>query len=214
MSNIKIKTFIFNPFQENTYLLYDESGEAVIIDPGCYTQNEEDELALFISDNNLNLKHLLNTHSHIDHILGNRFIVEKYGLPLQSHQKDAFLIERAKDQAVVFGMQIEEPPMPGNYLDESDILKFGNSELKIIHAPGHSPGSLVFYNTENRFMIVGDVLFNQSIGRTDLPGGNLDTLLKSIFTKLFPLGDDMTVYPGHGAPTTIGQERVANPFLG
>lgn len=210
---ITIKTFIFNPFQENTYLLYDESGEAVVIDPGCYSKSEEEQLSSYIEENNLNLKHLLNTHSHIDHILGNRFISEKYKLTVASHQEDEFLIERAKEQAVLFGMQIEEPPKVGKYLNETDTIKFGNSELKTLHAPGHSPGSLVFYNTEQRFMIVGDVLFNQSIGRTDLPGGNLDTLLKSIFTKLFPLGDDMKVYSGHGTTTTIGQERISNPFF-
>jgi glyoxylase-like metal-dependent hydrolase (beta-lactamase superfamily II) len=210
---ITIKTFVFNPFQENTYLLYDETGEAVIIDPGCYAKSEEEQLHAFVEANNLTLKHLLNTHSHIDHILGNRFVSEQYNLPVQSHKEDEFLITRAKEQAVLFGMQIDEPPMPENYLDENDTIKFGNSELKIVHAPGHSPGSLVFYNDNERFMIVGDVLFNQSIGRTDLPGGNLDTLLKSIFTKLFPLGDDMKVYSGHGATTTIGQERISNPFF-
>ncbi len=210
---ITIKTFIFNPFQENTYLLYDESGEAVIIDPGCYAKSEEEQLSKYLEENNLKLKHLLNTHSHIDHILGNRFISEKYKLQVESHQEDEFLIERAKEQAVLFGMQIEAPPTVGKYIDENNAIKFGNSELKIIHAPGHSPGSLVFYNTEQRFMIVGDVLFNQSIGRTDLPGGNLDTLLESIFTKLFPLGDDMKVYSGHGTTTTIGQERISNPFF-
>ena len=210
---ITIKTFIFNPFQENTYLLYDESGEAVIIDPGCYAKSEEKQLSTYLEENNLKLKRLLNTHSHIDHILGNRFISEKYKLQVESHQEDEFLIERAKEQAVLFGMQIEAPPTVGKYIDENNAIKFGNSELKIIHAPGHSPGSLVFYNTEQRFMIVGDVLFNQSIGRTDLPGGNLDTLLESIFTKLFPLGDDMKVYSGHGTTTTIGQERISNPFF-
>ncbi len=210
---ITIKTFVFNPFQENTYLLYDETSEAVIIDPGCSAKSEEEQLSAFVEANNLTLKHLLNTHSHIDHILGNRFVSEQYNLPVQSHKEDEFLITRAKEQAVLFGMQIDEPPMPGNYLDENDTIKFGNSELKIVHAPGHSPGSLVFYNENERFMIVGDVLFNQSIGRTDLPGGNLDTLLKSIFTKLFPLGDDMKVYSGHGATTTIGQERISNPFF-
>ena len=211
---ITIKTFVFNPFQENTYLLYDESGEAVIIDPGCYAQSEEEQLSTFIKDNKLKIKHLINTHSHIDHILGNAFVSQKYKLPLQSHKEDVFLIERAKEQAKLFGMQIDTPPMPDNYIDENDSIKFGNSLLKIIHAPGHSPGSLVFYNSDEHFMIVGDVLFNQSIGRTDLPGGNLDTLMKSIFTKLFPLGDDMKVYSGHGPTTTIGQERIGNPFLG
>ena len=210
---IKIKTFVFNPFQENTYILYDETGDAVIIDPGCYTSKEEESLIHFISDNNLKLKHLINTHSHIDHILGNRFITEQFNLDLQSHKEDEFLIERAKEQGLAFGIKIDNPPLPRKYLDEGMIIEFGNSKLEIIHAPGHSPGSLVFYNLNEKFMIVGDVLFNQSIGRTDLPGGSYEVLMHSIVQKLFPLGDDMEVFSGHGAPTTIGQERISNPFL-
>ena len=210
---IKIKTFVFNPFQENTYLLYDETGEAVIIDPGCSTGPEEEHLLKFIKENNIGLKHLLNTHSHIDHILGNRFISEQFKLTLESHKDDEVLIKRAEDQAAMFGVKIESPPLPGKYLDEGMQVKFGNSVLEIVHAPGHSPGSIVFYNKTEKFMIVGDVLFNQSIGRTDLPGGSYDVLIDSITNKLFPLGDDMEVYSGHGTPTTIGQERISNPFL-
>jgi len=210
---ITIKRFVFNPFQENTYLLYNETKEAVLIDAGCYAQAERDKLSNFLKDNNLTLKRLLNTHSHIDHILGNQFIVDNYSLDLESHKEDEFLIERAKDQAAAFGITIESTILPKKYLNEGDQIKFGNSVLDIIHAPGHSPGSIVFYNKEEKFMIVGDVLFNQSIGRTDLPGGNYDTLINSIKTKLFPLGDDMEVYCGHGANTTIGQERISNPFL-
>jgi len=210
---IKIKTFVFNPFQENTYLLYDETGEAVIIDPGCYTKDEEESLFSFIKNNNIGLKHLLNTHSHIDHILGNQFISEQFKLSVESHKADEFLIKNAKQQGIVFGIQIDEPPLPENYLEEGMQIQFGNSVLDIVHAPGHSPGSLVYYNKKERFMIVGDVLFNQSIGRTDLPGGSYDVLVDSITNKLFPLGDNMNVYSGHGSPTTIGQERISNPFL-
>lgn len=210
---IKIKTFIFNPFQENTYLLYDETNNAVIIDPGCYTNEEEDTLLSFIKEKNISLKRILNTHSHIDHILGNKFISEQFQLPIESHQADEFLIKNAKEQAVVFGMQMDKPPLPGNYLDEGMQIRFGDSVLDIVHAPGHSPGSLVYYSKKEKFMIVGDVLFNQSIGRTDLPGGSYDILLNSITHKLFPLGDDMKVYSGHGPTTTISQERTSNPFL-
>ena len=210
---IKIKTFIVNPFQENTYLLYDETGEAVIIDAGCYSQAEKDELLSYLKANNLVLKRLLNTHSHIDHILGNQFIVANFNLELESHKEDEFLIKRAKEQAASFGISIESSPLPTKYLNEGDQIKFGDSVLDIIHAPGHSPGSIVFYNKVEGFMIVGDVLFNQSIGRTDLPGGNYDTLISSIKNKLFPLGDEMEVYCGHGSNTTIGQERISNPFL-
>ncbi len=210
---ITIKRFVFNPFQENTYLLYDETRDAVLIDAGCYAQAEKDKLSNFLKDNNLTLKRLLNTHSHIDHILGNQFITDNYSLDLESHKEDEFLIERAKDQAAAFGITIDSTPKPKKYLYEGDQIKFGNSVLYIIHAPGHSPGSIVFYNKEEKFMVVGDVLFNQSIGRTDLPGGNYDTLINSIKSKLFPLGDDMEVYCGHGENTTIGQERISNPFL-
>ena len=210
---ITIKTFVFNPFQENTYILHDETGEAVIIDAGCYAQSERDKLQAYLKDNNLTLKRLLNTHSHIDHILGNQFIVDDFNLELESHKDDEFLIERAKDQAAAFGITIESTPLPKKYLNEGDQIKFGNSVLDIIHAPGHSAGSIVFYNKDEKFMIVGDVLFNQSIGRTDLPGGDYDTLISSIKNKLFPLGDEMEVYCGHGSNTTIGQERISNPFL-
>ncbi len=210
---IKIKTFVFNPFQENTYLLYDETGEAVIIDPGCSTQDEEEILVSFIEENNIKLKHLLNTHSHIDHILGNQFVSEQFKLPLASHKEDEFLIRNAKEQGATFGIRIDNPPLPGKYLNEGMHIHFGNSVLDIIHSPGHSPGSLVFYNKNEKFMIVGDVLFNQSIGRTDLPGGSYDVLVNSITQKLFPLGDDMNVFSGHGSPTTIGKERISNPFL-
>ena len=210
---ITIKRFVFNPFQENTYLLYDETSEAVLIDAGCYSQLEKDKLSNFLKDNNITLKRLLNTHSHIDHILGNQFIVDNFNLELESHKEDEFLIERAKDQASAFGIKIESTVLPKKYLNEGEQVKFGNSVLDIIHAPGHSPGSIVFYNKEEKLMIVGDVLFNQSIGRTDLPGGDYDTLINSIKSKLFPLGDDMEVYCGHGANTTIGQERISNLFL-
>ncbi len=210
---IKIKTFVFNPFQENTYLLYDETCKAVIIDPGCSTKPEEDQLLEFIKENNIELKHLLNTHSHIDHILGNRFISEQFNLPLESHKDDEFLIKRAENQAAVFGVKIEAPPLPGKYLDEAMNIKFGNSLLDIVHTPGHSPGSIVFYNQKEKFMIVGGVLFNQSIGRIDLPGGNYDVLIDSITRKLFPLGDDMEVFSGHGSPTTMGKECISNPFF-
>ncbi|MBN1250559.1 MAG: MBL fold metallo-hydrolase [Bacteroidales bacterium] len=208
-----IKTFVFNTFQENTYLLFDETNEAVLIDAGCYSQQERDKLSTFIEEKNLTLKKLLNTHSHIDHILGNQFIIENFNLDLESNKDDEFLIKRAKDQGAAFGISIDSPPLPKKHITEGDKIKFGNSVLEIIHTPGHSPGSIVFYNKNEKFMIVGDVLFNQSIGRTDLPGGDYDTLLNSITNKLFPLGDDMEVYCGHGPNTTIGQERISNPFL-
>lgn len=211
---IQIKTFIFNPFQENTYLLYDETKEAVVIDPGCYNNQEEDELVSFINDNELKLVRLLNTHCHIDHVLGNRFVKEKFNLQLEANKEDEILAKNAKSHGATFGIQMqEEAPDIDVYLNEGDQIKFGNSTLEIVHVPGHSPGSIVFYNKNEQFMIVGDVLFNDSIGRTDLPGGNYDLLASGIKGKLFPLGDDMKVFPGHGTYTTIGKERRTNPFL-
>jgi len=211
---IQIKTLIFNPFQENTYILYDETKEAVIIDPGCYSALEESKLDGVIKENDLKPVRLLNTHCHIDHVLGNRYVKEHYNLQLEANIGDEFLAKAAQAHGASFGIQMPEPaPDIDVYLNEGEQIKFGNSVLDIVHVPGHSPGSIVFYNKEEGFMIVGDVLFNDSIGRTDLPGGDYDLLSGGIKGKLFPLGDDMKVYPGHGPYTTIGKERRSNPFL-
>lgn len=211
---IQIKIFTFNPFQENTYLLYDDTKEAVLIDPGCFDKNEEEELDAFLKENELKLVRLLNTHSHIDHILGNWYVKNNYNLKLEAHKEDEFLAKNAKTHGLTFGLDMpEEAPEIDVYLNEGDQIKFGNSVLDIVHVPGHSPGSIVFYNKDEEFMIVGDVLFNDSIGRTDLPGGDYDLLAGGIKGKLFTMGDDMKVYPGHGPYTTIGKERRTNPFL-
>lgn len=211
---IEIKTLIFNPFQENTYILFDETKEAVIIDPGCLSSNEEDILDNFIQENGLNPVRLLNTHCHIDHILGNRYVSNRYELKLEAHKGDEFIAKAAQQHGISFGIQMPEPaPDIDVYLNEGEQIKFGNSVLDIVHVPGHSPGSIVFYSQKEGFMIVGDVLFNDSIGRTDLPGGDYDLLSSGIKGKLFPLGDEMKVYPGHGPYTTIGKERRSNPFL-
>jgi len=210
---IQIKNFVFNPFYENTYLVFDETKELVIIDPGCFSSEEQKILVQFIDENKLKPVRLLNTHCHIDHILGNSFISDKYNLKVEAHLADEFLIEGAKSHAMVFGLKVEEVAPIGNYLNEKDQIQFGNSKLDIVHIPGHSPGGLVFYNKKESFMIVGDVLFDNSIGRSDLPGGDHNLLINSIKSKLFPLGDEMIVYPGHGTETSIGKERISNPFL-
>lgn len=211
---LQIKTFVFNPFQENTYVLYDETKEAIIIDPGCYLPEEENEIIAFIEENKLTPVRLLNTHGHIDHILGNRFIKEKYNLPLEAHQDDEFLMEDAKNYGASFGIIMkEEPLMIDKYLNENDRIEFGNSILNILHVPGHSPGSIVFYNEEQKILIGGDVLFNDSIGRTDLPAGNYDLLSKGIKEKIFALDENIEVYPGHGISTSIAKEKKHNPFL-
>ena len=210
---IQIASFTFNPFQENTYVLFDETSECVIIDPGCYDERERQELAGFIEKKGLKPVRLLNTHCHIDHVLGNSFIASKYGLKLEIHKDDLFLLHNLKPQATMFGVRAEESPEPEVFLNEGDQVKFGDSTLDILFTPGHSPGSITFYNKEEKLAIVGDVLFNLSIGRTDLPGGDMDILLHSITKKLLPLGDDVRVYAGHMDPTTIGFERKNNPFL-
>lgn len=210
---ITIKIFVFNPFQENTYLLYDETKQGVLIDAGCYSKAEEQQFLNFIDENKIQLVRLLNTHCHIDHILGNKFVSEHFNLKVEAHKEDEFLALNASDHGAVFGIQMEGAPEISNYLNEGDQIQFGNSNLDIVHVPGHSPGSIVFYNIKEEFMIVGDVLFNDSIGRTDLPGGNYEQLINGIKNKLFTLGDQINVYPGHGELTTIGKERKYNPFF-
>lgn len=210
---IQIEAFTFNPFQENTFVLYDETKECVIIDPGCYSDSEKSELADFIEKNELKPVHLLNTHCHIDHILGNKFISEKYGLLPQFNEKEVEILLATTAYGPSMGIHVDASPIPENYLDEGDIVKFGNSQLEIIFTPGHCPGEICFYHTGQKFVIGGDVLFYGSIGRTDLPGGDYASLINSIKTKLLPLGDDYVVYPGHGPETNIGLEKRQNPFL-
>lgn len=210
---ISIRSFEFSPFQENTYVLYDSSKECVIIDPGCYDNTEKQELLSFIKDNELKPVKLLNTHCHVDHIFGNAFVAQSFGLKLEAHQKDLYNIEMQERVCQMYGLNYEASPQPSVFLNEGDIVRFGQSELEILFTPGHSAGSICFYSPKQRFMIAGDVLFYGSIGRTDLPGGDHPTLIKSINQKLLVLNDDYIVYPGHGPATTIGYERVNNPFL-
>jgi hydroxyacylglutathione hydrolase len=210
---IQIKTFVCNPYQENTYLLYDESKECVIIDPGMYTGAEENTVLNFIRDQELVPVRLLNTHCHIDHVLGNKFIFDTFGLLPQFHEGELPVLTAVPAYAPQMGMHYDVSPLPETYLKESDIIAFGNSQLALIFAPGHSPAHLCFYSLADNFVIGGDVLFYGSIGRTDLPGGDFDTLMSSIKTKFFPLPDDCKIYPGHGGPTTMGHEKQHNYFL-
>ena len=213
---MKIKTFEFNPLGVNTYVLYDKTGECVVIDASCFFPDERELLLNFILDNNLVVKHLLNTHLHFDHVFGVNFMASQFGLKLQVHPDDVFLLDNLPQQLQMFGFNtnVDYAPEIGNYLKENDMVAFGEQKLKIIHVPGHSPGSIVFYNEKEKFAVVGDVLFNGSIGRTDLPGGNFDQLIEGIRTKLFTLPDDTEIYSGHGPKTTIGQEKKYNPFVG
>lgn len=210
---ISIQSFTFGPFQENTYVLYDETNECIVIDPGCYDDDERKQLADFIENKKLKPVKLINTHCHLDHVFGNGFIADKYNLKLEINKQDKVVLDAFLMTASLYNLQAQPSPAPAVYLEEGDKVKFGNSELEILFTPGHSPGSITFYNRSQKFMIAGDVLFYGSIGRTDLPGGDYNTLISSIKNKLFPLGDDFTVYNGHGSSTTIGFERKNNPFL-
>lgn len=210
---LKVKSFIFSPVQENTYVLYNDQGECLIIDPGCYLPEEKQEIQLFIDKNRLTPKMLLNTHCHLDHVFGNKFFSDTHNLTLQIHPKEEQLLQMAPASGLMFDLHFENYEGNFIYLDEGDKIILGEDELEIIHAPGHSPGSICFYSKTQKFLIGGDVLFNNSIGRTDLPGGDYDTLISSIKEKLFALPDDVTVYSGHGPETTIGQEKKYNPFL-
>jgi glyoxylase-like metal-dependent hydrolase (beta-lactamase superfamily II) len=210
---IQIQTYTFNAFEENTYILYDQARDCVIIDPGCYDKSEKQELQNFIEDNKLQVKYLLNTHCHIDHVLGNAFVKHTYKVDLCIHRADEAVLRAVESYASAYGFPQYEPTLPEHFLDEGDTVKFGDSSLAVLFVPGHAPGHIAFYSKDQKFCIGGDVLFQSSIGRTDLPGGDFNTLIKSIRTKLFPLGDDVTVYPGHGGSTTIGVERKYNPFL-
>lgn len=210
---ISVQQFTFNEFQENTYVLFDETGECIIFDPGCRHDFEEKALSDFISDKKLTPVKLINTHCHIDHVLGNPFVAKKYDLELYMHQDELQTYSETGRWAEMFGLVMEEIPEKKVFINEGDQIKFGNSILDIFFTPGHSIASLSFYNKAEKICISGDVLFQESIGRTDLPGGNFDTLIQSIKTKLFMLDDETKVFSGHGNPTTIGHERYHNPFL-
>jgi hydroxyacylglutathione hydrolase len=209
---LHVKSFVFNPFQENTYILYDETKECVIIDPGCYEADEKQELVDFIEHHRLKVVLLLNTHCHIDHVLGNSFVKDKYAVRFLIHANDEMVLKAVKAYAPNYGFQLYQEAMPDDFMKENDLISFGNQKLKVLFVPGHAPGHVAFYNEESKIVIGGDVLFLNSIGRTDLPGGNFNTLINSIHQKLFVLPDDVVVYPGHGPQTNIGFEKKTNPF--
>lgn len=208
-----IKFFTCNPYQENTYLLYDESSECAIIDPGMYSGDEQNIVLKFIADNKLKPVLFLNTHCHIDHVLGNKFVYDTYGLLPQFHKGEEPMLNAVVSYAPQMGIRYEVSPLPEIFLPETGTVSFGETELELIFAPGHSPAHLCFYNKAEQFLIGGDVLFYQSIGRTDIPGGNYDQLIQNIREKLFILPDDCRVYPGHGPATTIGYEKKNNPYF-
>lgn len=210
---MKIYTIVFNPIEVNTYILADDSGDCAIIDCGCYDKMECETLEKVLRDNNLNPVLLLNTHSHLDHIFGNGFILKKYGLRAYSSEFDEINRKNAVQHALLFGLTMDEPPQPAGFLADNQTVAFGKEKLITLHVPGHSPGSLSFYSEKNNCVFTGDALFSGSIGRTDLTGGNYETLIASITNKLFVLPPSTIVYPGHGNETSIGMEMKTNPYF-
>ncbi|HEX2533121.1 MAG TPA: MBL fold metallo-hydrolase [Chitinophagaceae bacterium] len=208
-----LQRFTFNPVQENAYVLFNDQRECCIIDPGCYFAEEEAALTGFVAAEGLTPVLLLNTHCHFDHSFGNAFVHRTWGLPLQLHRLEEAVLAYGPASAARFGLQFQPFEGPLQYLEEGDTLTLGRERLTVLFAPGHSPGHLCFYCEEHSFLIGGDVLFQGSIGRTDLPGGSFEVLEQSIRTRLYTLPDAVTVHPGHGPATTIGREKRGNPFV-
>lgn len=211
---LHIKSFTFNPFQENTYLLYDEKGNGTLIDPGCFDLAERKELLDFVTEENIRITQLLNTHCHIDHVLGNAWAKRTFGVELLIHKEEAAVLKAVEAYAPNYGFVGYETSEADGFLGEGEEIKVGNEVLKIIFVPGHAPGHVVFYHEVSGQCIAGDTLFRGSIGRTDLPGGDHDLLLSKIKSELFTLPEETVIYPGHGPETTIAFEKTHNPFVG
>ena len=209
---MEVKSFEFNPFAENTYILYDETRECVIVDPGCSNRDEENELFEFIESHALKVMSVINTHCHIDHVLGNWAVKNRYGVKLFIHPLDEVVLKSVKAYAPNYGFHSYQEADVDGFLNEGETVSFGNQSLNILFVPGHAPGHVAFYHPGEKILIGGDVLFLNSIGRTDLPGGHHQTLINSIRQKLFSLPDDVVVYPGHGPTTSIGFEKRTNPY--
>lgn len=210
---LSVQPFTFNPVSENTYVVYNEKGDCCIIDPGCYFASEELTLSDFIRKEGLQPRYLLNTHCHLDHIFGNRFVHRTFGLELHLHRADEIVLQFGPQSGERWGLPFDNYDGPLHYLEEGDEVRLGEDGLKVLFTPGHSPGSISFYNEAAGFVIAGDVLFEGSVGRTDLPGGDFSVLENSIRTRLYPLPDETVVYSGHGNPTSIGKEKKSNPFV-
>ena len=211
---MKIFKLVFSPIEVNTYVLADESGKCAIIDCGCYHEPEQEELVKLLESEKLMPVMLLNTHCHLDHVFGNKFILEKYNLRTFSCEADEVNRKNATQHSIRFGLTMETPPEPGSFITDGQVLTFGDIKLVALHVPGHTAGSIAFYCASDGSVFTGDALFSGSIGRTDLPGGNYDTLINSIRSKLFVLPLSTVVYPGHGNKTTIEKEILTNPFFG
>jgi glyoxylase-like metal-dependent hydrolase (beta-lactamase superfamily II) len=210
---LNVQPFTFNPVQENTYVVYNDAKQCCIIDPGCYFASEEKLLTDFIESNDLKPIYLLNTHCHLDHVFGNRFVGKKWGLELHLHQLEKQVLDLAPVSGQMWQLPFDNYDGELRFFEEGDTINIGNEQLEILFTPGHSPGHVCFYSHAHKFLIGGDVLFQGSVGRTDLPGGDFATLEESIKTKLYTLPEDVIVYPGHGESTTIGEEMKTNPFV-
>lgn len=209
---LQIKQFTCNPFQENTYILYNEHRQCWIIDPGMYGVEEEQQVYTFIDQQQLVPQQIINTHAHIDHIFAVDSLKQRYKIPFGVHRLEEPILRNAANTAVMFGFQFSVAPVPDFFI-EPGTMQLGEDQVEVRLAPGHSPGSIVFYAAEDNFVVSGDVLFQRSVGRSDLPGGNHEVLINSIRTELFTLPEETIVLSGHGAPTTIGEEQRFNPFL-
>jgi glyoxylase-like metal-dependent hydrolase (beta-lactamase superfamily II) len=211
---IPLKVFTFSPFQENTYLLTASNRDTLVFDPGCFYPDEEEKLLKYIRENNLNITRLINTHAHIDHVFGNALVHRHFGVFPELHELELSMLTMAPSICEAYGIQMPAPsPVPEHFLQEGESVVLGEYEMTALFTPGHSAGSLSFYCASYGFLIAGDVLFRESIGRTDLPGGDYDTLIRSVKEKLFSLPDDTVVHSGHGPKTTIGYEKRNNPFF-
>jgi len=210
----EVLSFTFNPFEENTYVVFDTTGECVIVDPGCYTAEEKNHLRDTLQQRGLQPVRLINTHAHLDHVFGNKFVFDVWGLKPELHALELPILHRFPATCQMYGIPgAEASPEPDRFLQPGELLTFGNTSLQLLFTPGHSPASLSLYCAEAGFVLAGDVLFYESIGRTDLPGGNFETLAQSIRTELYPLPGPTLVYPGHGPTTTIRHEKEYNPFV-
>jgi len=212
-NNMTVKIFPFNPIETNCFVCYDDTKACVIIDPSCSNENEYNQLFDFIKTENLVVKHVIITHPHVDHLAGTARVCEEYNLPLTMHKAGLTQFGMAMQHAEYLGLKLDRLPENHNYVEDGDIIKFGNSEFKVLHTPGHADGSICLVDFAGKTVFTGDVLFHGSIGRTDLMGGDFETLKQSIYEKLFVLGDDFTVRPGHGGRTDIDFERHNNPYL-
>jgi len=211
---LNIKTFVFSPFDVNTFVVWDDgSKECAVIDPGCYSDEEKNSLAKFIAEKELRVKYLFNTHCHIDHIFGNAFVKEKFNPQFLIPKEDLFLLEMGKEQGRMFNLDLDEQPKPDDFFSEEETLSVGNLSFSFLFTPGHTPGEFCFYAEKENICFTGDVLFKEGIGRTDLWGGNYETLITSIEKKLLTLPEDVKIFPGHGEQSTIGYEKINNPFF-